>query len=133
MKTDINYQDLFAEIFNSNIFEKDHLWDNFLSYDFSTNELEYIEKMKNEAEIYFKGIPDDTLLKVFYNYFHHYGFFEKQFDNFQDGWYYATVVFFFNDNLDIGYIYTPDDHEIILFRSFSNGEKIFESLSEGWL
>ena len=65
--------------------------------------------------------------KIFNSCFHKYGFFDFQFDNLQEGWLYPTVQFFYNDNLDLGYIYTVD-YEIFPFKGFSNGEEIFEKL-----
>jgi hypothetical protein len=127
MKTEINIQVLFEEMFNSNIFDKHHLWDNFLEYEFSPNELAYVEKIKNETLIDFSGISEDKLVEVFKSCFHKYGFFDFQFDNLQEGWLYPTVQFFYNDDLDLGYIYTVD-YEIIPFKGFSNGEEIFEKL-----
>jgi hypothetical protein len=123
---EIKIQNLFEQLFNSNIFDKNHLWQNFLTNEFSQDELTIIEKVKNENLINFTGISENSLYEAFKGYFHRYGFFDLSFDNFEDGWRYATVEFYYNEQLDLGYIFLVDCHEIHPFNGFSTGEKIFE-------
>ncbi len=124
MKTDFNIRDLFEEIFNSNVFDLNDLWNKLLDDRFSQDELEYLKKMKNEKYFELIGISEDTLLNVFKDYYHREGFFDFQFDNLEEGWRYATVELFYNDQLDVGYVYAWD--EIIPYQGFSSGEKIYE-------
>ncbi len=97
MKTEIKIQDLIAEMFNSNIFDKKELWERLNYGEFSHNELKYLEKIKNETLVDLSGISEATLFEVFSNYFHKHGFFIFQFDNFEDGWRYATVELYYNE------------------------------------
>ena len=126
MKSIIKIQELFEEMFNSNVFDNNHLWNNFLEYEFSNNELKDLEEIKNKAQFNLSIIPEDKLSIVFRGYFHKYGFFDFQFDNIEDGWLYPTVEMFYNEDLDLGYIYTVNN-EIFPFRGFSTGEKIYEN------
>jgi hypothetical protein len=123
---EIKIQNLFEQLFNSTIFDNNDLWENFLLNEFSQDELIIIEKIKNEKPINFTGISENSLYEAFKGYFHRYGFFDLSFDNFEDGWRYATVEFYYNEQLDLGYIYFVDCYEIHPFSGFSNGEKIFE-------
>ena len=84
MKSVLTIQQLFEEMFNSNVFDKNQLWNNFLEYEFSDNELKYLEGIKNKAQIDLSIIPEDTLSIVFRDYFHKYDFFDFQFDNLED-------------------------------------------------
>jgi hypothetical protein len=127
MKTEIKIHYLFEEMFNSNIFDKDDLWESLLCYGFSPNELEYLEKIKNESVIDLSGISEATLLEVFKDYFHRHGFFDFEFDNLEDGWRYATVELFYNQELDLGYVFLTNDNEVLLFEGFSSGEEIYEN------
>ncbi|MFN4892476.1 MAG: hypothetical protein ACK5G0_01770 [Bacteroidota bacterium] len=130
MKPEIQIHHLFEEMFNSKILDKSNLWDNLSDYKFSQEELEYIQRIKNQKYAEFSGIQNTTLQDVFRSFFHKFGFFDFQFDNFAEGWRYPTVEVYFNDKLDLGYIYT-DDHEIIPFKGFQNGVYVYEKFIRG--
>ena len=132
---EVSIRDLFEGLFNSEIEDKDSLWEDFLLYNFSKeelNQLNEIKKNSTESLVDFSSLSDEKLKDILCYDFHDYGYFNDHESEFTGIMGDVLVEYKFNEKINLGYIFYREVGEVECFNSLDLIEKEFNEYVEGY-
>ena len=131
----VTIRDLFEGLFNSEIEDKDSLWEDFLMYDFSKeelNKLNEIKKNSTESLVDFSSLSDEKLKDILHYDFDDYGYFNDHGDELRGIMGDVLVEYKFNEKINLGYILYREVKDVECFDSLDLIEKEFNEYVEGY-
>jgi len=134
--SEITIHDLLEGLFNSEMEYKNSLWENFLLYEFSKEELNALNEIKKnskESLVDFSGFTIKKLESVFFYDFYNYGYFDDNEDQFTGIFGDTLVEFKFNKNINLGYIYNTEAKEVVYYDSLESMKEDFYEYVEGYV